>query len=111
MRYSVMTVAGLVAAMFVLSAHAQDVGQPDDVAVGSLFKETGYSPYAGRHFPTRPYFGDTEETALQRNSRVGITAVVPLKGPHAIRASWSSGFVTHSGGDYDTFSINYLYAW
>jgi Protein of unknown function (DUF3604) len=40
-------------------APAQDLGQFDEKAAAKAFKEPGYSPYAGRNFPTRPYFGDT----------------------------------------------------
>jgi hypothetical protein len=36
-----------------------DIGTIDAATLGSVFKKPGYSPYAGRNFPTRPYFGDT----------------------------------------------------
>ncbi len=59
------TAAGLVAAcLFVTVAASQDV----TTDIGTLDKATAermfpakppYSPYAGRTFPTRPYFGDT----------------------------------------------------
>ena len=48
---------------------------------------------------------------LQWNSRIGATVVVPLTPHHAIRASYSTGIVTHSGGDYDTFTASYAYIW
>src|SRR5947209_5085840 len=35
-----------------------DVGELDKEAVKKAFKKP-YSPYAGRNYPTRPYFGDT----------------------------------------------------
>src|SRR5947209_12200178 len=35
-----------------------DVGELDKEAVKKAFKRP-YSPYAGRNYPTRPYFGDT----------------------------------------------------
>jgi hypothetical protein len=40
---------------------AQDAGQkhePDQATVEKLFKEPGYSPYAGRNFPTQVYWGN-----------------------------------------------------
>jgi hypothetical protein len=37
---------------------AQDAGQLDAKAAAQAFKRP-YSPYAGRSFPTRPFFGDT----------------------------------------------------
>jgi hypothetical protein len=48
---------------------------------------------------------------LLRNSRLGATLVMPIKPHHSIRASYSIGFITDSGGDYDTFSVNYAYLW
>jgi hypothetical protein len=40
-------------------ALAQDAGTHDKSAVDKAFPGRGYSPYAGRTYPTRPYFGDT----------------------------------------------------
>ncbi len=48
---------------------------------------------------------------LQRNSRAGFTLVFPWKRHHAIRTSLSAGTVTSSGGDFDLFSLVYIYAW
>ncbi len=42
-----------------LSVFAQDAGTPDKESVEKAFAKKPYSPYAGRNFPTRPYFGDT----------------------------------------------------
>ena len=43
-----------------LPAFSQDTGQPDKEAIGKSFPEKRpYSPYAGRSFPTRVYWGDT----------------------------------------------------
>src|SRR5512137_585115 len=37
-----------------------EAGQPDKATLEKAFPaRAGYSPYAGRNFPTRPYFGDT----------------------------------------------------
>ena len=55
--------------------------------------------------------GQKHEADLQRNSRLGGTVVIPFKGRHAIRASYSTGIVVHSGGDYDIVSLNYAYVW
>jgi len=55
--------------------------------------------------------GEDLRADLQRNSRFGATVVVPFMGHHAIRASYSTGVVTDSGGDFDTISINYAYVW
>ena len=55
--------------------------------------------------------GEDQRADLLRNSRLGGTLVIPFKGHHAIRASYSTGIVTSSGGDYENFSVNYAYAW
>ncbi len=45
---------------FALPVVAQDHGTPDKGALEKAFPDKApYSPYAGRAFPTRPYFGDT----------------------------------------------------
>src|SRR5690242_19949068 len=36
-----------------------DIGTFDHAAADKAFKQRPYSPYAGRTFPTRPFFGDT----------------------------------------------------
>ena len=59
----------------------------------------------------RTGIGDILSDNLQRNSRIGITAVFPFKGGHALRASFSTGAVTESGGDYDVYSVSYVRAW
>lgn len=38
---------------------AQDTGTLDQSSAERLAQKPGYSPYAGRNFPTRPFFGDT----------------------------------------------------
>ncbi len=48
---------------------------------------------------------------LQRNSRIGGTISVPIKGEHILKFS-ANGRVTGSfGGDYNTFAIAYQYTW
>jgi len=59
----------------------------------------------------RSTVGQELRADLQRNSRFGATVVYPFKVRHAIRASYSTGIVTHTGGDYDTISLNYAFAW
>ena len=55
--------------------------------------------------------GDSNPANFQRNSRAGVTFYGRTKGGHAIRSSFSTGTVTESGGDYDVFTLSYLYAW
>ena len=54
------TIATLICICLALPAFAQDSGIPSRDALAKLAnKKPGYSPYAGRDFPTRPLFGDT----------------------------------------------------
>jgi hypothetical protein len=52
--------AGLLAVGMALPAIAQDSGTLDKASAERVYpSKPPYSPYAGRKFPTRPYFGDT----------------------------------------------------
>jgi hypothetical protein len=55
--------------------------------------------------------GDDFNDDLQRNSRGGFTLVFPVKGRHALRGSFSTGLATRSGGDFEIYSLSYIYAW
>jgi hypothetical protein len=37
----------------------EDVGAPTAEALAKILRKPGYSPYANREYPTRPFFGDT----------------------------------------------------
>jgi hypothetical protein len=50
--------------------------------------------------------GEETET-LQRNSRLGLTLVFPFHRRHAIKASYSAGVVTESGGNFRSFVLSY----
>jgi hypothetical protein len=39
--------------------YSQDTGTPDAKKTENAFRKPSYSPYAGRNFPVRPFFGDT----------------------------------------------------
>src|SRR5438874_3023685 len=75
MRLVVMLAALVLGAALALPAHAAesastDLGTLDKDAVARVVKAPGYSPYAGRKFPTRPFFGDTHlHTALSLDAR------------------------------------------
>src|SRR3990172_9351533 len=54
------TLAGLLAVGLALPAVAQDTGTLDKESADRVHPaKRPYSPYAGRNFPTRPFFGDT----------------------------------------------------
>jgi len=59
----------------------------------------------------RTNVGENTQANLQRNSRVGATLVFPIRGRHAIRGGFSTGVVTESGGDYEIYTLSYIYAW
>jgi hypothetical protein len=60
-------VAGLIVLAWSLAAGSalaqhvpgESVTEADRETVAERFEGRGYSPYGGRHFPTRPLFGDT----------------------------------------------------
>lgn len=47
---------------------------------------------------------------FKRNARMGLSIAYPFGRRHALKATWSSGVVTESGGDYDTIGLTYLFA-
>ena len=52
-------VAVVIALGLAFPALAQDAGEHDPATAAKAFPKAPYSPYAGRNYPTRPYFGDT----------------------------------------------------
>lgn len=50
---------GLMALGLAMSAAAQDAGAPSREQIEKALPKPAYSPYVGRNFPTRPFFGDT----------------------------------------------------
>ncbi len=63
------------------------------------------------YYGGRTTIGGELRADLQRNSRAGVTLVFPVRPHHALRASLSAGTVTSSGGDFDLFSLVYIFAW
>ena len=59
----------------------------------------------------RTRIDEQEQANLQRNSRIGATVVYPLTRGHAVRSSYSTGIVTETGGDFEMFTLSYLYIW
>jgi len=48
---------------------------------------------------------------LQRNSRVGLTASVPIARAQSLKFSWSRGATTRIGADFSTYSVGYQFLW
>ncbi len=76
-RLLVICMAVCMAVAFALPAFADYVGavKADKEAVEKAFKAPGYSPYAGRNFPTMVLWGDTHlHTSLSLDARAfGVT--------------------------------------
>jgi len=47
----------------------------------------------------------------QRNSRVGITAAIPINRNQAVKLSYAMGAYVRRGGDYNTISLAWQYSW
>ena len=73
----------LMAIMFALPALAQqapttDIGTLDRQTVEHAFKKPGYSPYAGRFYPARVFWGDTHlHTSMSLDARAGGNTLGP----------------------------------
>jgi hypothetical protein len=61
------------------------------------------------YFGGRTEVEDVGRADLQRNSRMGLSIAYPFARGHAIKASYSVGVSTRAGGDFDSFSLNYVY--
>jgi hypothetical protein len=48
---------------------------------------------------------------LQRNSRMGTTASIPVTRRNSFKASYSAGAITRIGGNFRTVSFGYQYLW
>jgi len=55
--------------------------------------------------------GDITQADPLKNSRAGFTLFYPWKHRHGLRGSYSNGIFTSSGGDFNTFSLSYIYSW
>lgn len=62
------------------------------------------------YFGGRSYLDDERRADFQRNSRMGITLAWPVKRRHLIKASYSVGVATESGGDYTIAALSYAVA-
>lgn len=48
---------------------------------------------------------------LQKNTRMGITLVLPLNMHNSLRLNYSTGVSTRTGTDFDTFAVAWQYKW
>lgn len=59
----------------------------------------------------RSYVSDVAKQDFQSNSRVGLTASVPLARRHTVKVSLATGATTRTGQDFDTIGVAYQFAW
>jgi hypothetical protein len=55
--------------------------------------------------------GAINEATLQRNSRIGATASIPLSKRQAIKLSYNNGAYIRYGGNYHNVSVGWQYSW
>ena len=48
---------------------------------------------------------------LQKNSRIGLQASLPIGTHSSVKFSWARGLATRIGGDFNTFGIAWQYLW
>jgi hypothetical protein len=58
----------------------------------------------------RSYLDGESRPDFQRNSRAGLSASWPFQRRHILKASFSTGVATESGGDYEIYSLTYTFA-
>jgi hypothetical protein len=75
-RNSILT--GFLAAGLAAPVLAQDMGKINEREAVKLFKKPGFSPYAGRNYPTRVYWGDTHlHTSMSLDARTAGNTLGP----------------------------------
>jgi hypothetical protein len=55
--------------------------------------------------------GVEKDLTLQRNSRVGVTASLPITQHQSLKGSYNRGAYIRVGGDYQNVSVGWQYAW
>ncbi len=55
--------------------------------------------------------GVENPVSLQRNSRIGVTASVPVSKHQSLKFSYSRGAYVTYGGDFQTVSAGWQYSW
>ena len=48
---------------------------------------------------------------LQRNSRLGLTAAIPVKRSSSFKVAWARGLITRIGGNFTTLAVGYQFLW
>ena len=59
----------------------------------------------------RTTVGDVVKQDFQKNSRIGLTASLPVARRHSVKLSFATGASTRIGQDFDTVGLAYQYTW
>ena len=59
----------------------------------------------------RTVINDVINSDLQKNSRIGVQASLPVGLHSSVKFSWARGLVTRIGGDFNSFGIAWQYLW
>ncbi|MGB5461324.1 MAG: hypothetical protein WBM85_15305, partial [Eudoraea sp.] len=57
------------------------------------------------------YINDIKRDATISQLRLGLTYALPINPSHALKFTVASGIRFKQGGDFDAFSVSYVYAW
>jgi hypothetical protein len=52
-----------------------------------------------------------QKADLQRNSRLGLTAAIPVTARSGLKVSWARGLLTRIGGNFETLAVGYQFLW
>jgi outer membrane putative beta-barrel porin/alpha-amylase len=55
--------------------------------------------------------GVENRSSLQKNSRIGATAAIPITGRQSIKFEYSRGAYIRNGGNYQAFAVAWQYGW
>ena len=87
-------------------AFSQDVGHIDKDAVEKVFPKRPYSPYAGRNYPTRPFFGDTHlHTSFSMDGGAAGARLGPVEAYRFAKGRGSHRVERPAGEALETLSI------
>ena len=76
-----------------------DIGEVRPADPAKFHKEPGYSPYAGRRYPERPYFGDEHVHTAWSVDAGGIGRDARARGGHALCARRGSHLDQRPAGE------------
>ncbi len=93
---------------FLGHTRGQDPIAAAEVHLIRIMNSGGWIALDGNYYSGgRSYLDGERQPDLRRNSRMGITLARPLKRRHLLKAGFSRGVLTESGGDFTVASLTY----